>query len=72
MQVEITPALIQKMRTLFTILETAHTEMGETSYPAIYFDSQESGDSNSDPQEFSTLTKETLDLAVQIKTSLRL
>lgn len=72
MQIDINPSLIEKMRILFGILEEAHTQMGDTTYPDIYFDTQDTGESNSDPVAFDTLNQDTLTLALEIKKSLRL
>lgn len=72
MQVDISPSLIQKLKMLFGILEEAHTQMAGTTYPDIYFDTQDTGDSNSDPVPFDTLNQDTLTLAMEIKAGLKL
>ena len=72
MMIDINPTLVAKMERLFSTLEEAHKEMGETEYQSLFYDSQESGDLQSDPVEFTKFRKDTLQLAIDIKKSLRL
>lgn len=72
MKVDISPSLVEKMKMLFGILAEAHAEMEGTTYPDIYFDTQDTGDHNCDPLPFNTLNQDTLTLAMEVKAGLKL
>jgi hypothetical protein len=72
MQIDVPVHLIPKLKKLLDTLCEAKEEMGDTEYLDIYFDTQDSGDNNSDPVVFKHFTARTFDLAREIKSILRM
>ena len=74
MQIDLPYHLVQKLKKLLTDLDAAYQEHGTTEineYSDMYFDDQESGDSNSDPVRYDSINRETLKTASELKVALR-
>lgn len=75
MQIDLPFHLVQKLKKLLTDLDSAYQEHGTTetnAYSHMYFDDQNSGDSNSDPVQYDSINRETLKTASELKAALRL
>ena len=75
MQIDLPFHLVQKLKQLLSDLDAAYQEHGTTEtneYSDIYFDDQDSDDSNSDPVRYNSINRETLKSASELKAALRL
>jgi hypothetical protein len=72
MQIDLPSSVVKDLQKLLRDLSSAYAECEESTYQDIFFDTQESGDSNSDPQTFMSINKDTLVLAKTIKQKLHM
>ena len=72
MQIDLPFHVVQKLENLLNQLSDAREEMDDSEYFHLYFDDKDSGDFNSDPHPFNSIERSTLDLAVEIKSKLKM
>jgi len=72
MQIDLPFQVVQKLENLLNQLSDARKEMDDSEYVDLFFDDQDTGDSNSDPHTFQSIERSTLDLAVEIKSKLKM
>lgn len=74
MMVDIPVHVVDKLRTVLNAMDSAYKEHGTTlaneNY-AMYFDTPETASSNADPIEYTDLNRGILQIASEIKTSLK-
>lgn len=74
MKIDIPVRTVLKLEQLLKFMALAHIEMGKketNEYHKLLFNTQESGDTNSDPLEFDNIDRSIFELSDEIRKELR-